>query len=320
MPRLVAIVVVVLLIAGCSAAGVSPSPSVSPSPEPSASPSPEPSVSSRPDLGSSSAPASPTPASAAPTFPSPSPATSNPVSSGSPSLVTPAPSAPDAEFAVPSLVATVVADVRVRSEPGLAASSQKLTPLLPIGTELAVLSGPVAADGYHWYEITPLVSRGVLPSGWVAASSRSGEPWLTARSPECPAIPTTFAALAALPPALGLVCFPRTPITVEARIVPCDCDIDGDWFDPSWFTDVSGGNLLIDPARTTADPHVRMFWLYLDAAARRPETLPSGHVVTVTGMFDHPAAEDCVRHPYYPESALPTGSCRLNWAVTEIVQ
>jgi hypothetical protein len=44
-----------------------------------------------------------------------------------------------------------------------------------------------------------------------------------------------------------------------------------------------------------------------------------GSVATIIGMFDHPAANDCVIHPYFPETAVAaTGVCRLAFAVTEI--
>lgn len=303
--RLGASLVTVLILAGCVSAEPPASPAASTPASQAASPSPA--AASPPNSGLPLPSASPLPASADP--PSPSPPAS---------VVTPAPSAADAELAVPALVATVQPDVRVRSAPGLAATSEKLTPLLPTGTELVVLSGPVAADGYHWYEVTPLARASSLPRGWVAAASRDGEPWLAARTPSCPARPTAFAALAAIPSPLALVCFPRVPITFEARIIDCNCDVDGGWLEPSWF---SWGTYrwLIDPSQTQHDPADPEFWLHLDPAAKRPSTLPLGQIVTLTGMFDHPAAEACVLHSYYPSGATPSGACRLEFAVTEIV-
>jgi hypothetical protein len=295
------------LLGGCVSAEPSASPLASASPSQATSPSPAAAPPSDTSLPSPSP--SPLPGSADPAGPSPEA-----------SLVTPAPSAANAEFRVPSLVATVQPDVRVRSAPGVASTSEKLTPLLPADTELVILSGPVAADGYHWYEVTPLVTASSLPHGWVAAASRDGEPWLAARTASCPARPTTFAALAAIPSPLALVCFPRVPITIAARIVDCNCDVDGPGYAPSWFTDASSGwRLLIDPARTAPSAESRDLWLYLDPAAKRPAILPVDQVVTVTGIFDHPAADACVRGPYvYPAAA--TGECRLWFAVTAITR
>jgi hypothetical protein len=53
-------------------------------------------------------------------------------------------------------------------------------PVLPIGTELFVLDGPVAASGYTWYKVAP-VSFAELDgpgSGWVAIADKNGDPWI----------------------------------------------------------------------------------------------------------------------------------------------
>ena len=326
----------VVLVTGCTVAVGSRSPSSSPAFSPVVDPDPSPAFSPvvDPDPSPPFSPVvdpDPSPPPTPCVDPNPSPGFLDPAASSAlppcevpgestaPSLplTTPAPSAANAEFSVPSLVTTVQPDVRVRSKPGLAASSEKLTPLLPRGTELVVMSGPVAADGYHWYEVTPLESGSALPLGWIAAGSKTGEPWLVGRTPVCPARPTTFAALIAIPAQLALVCFHGEPITVEARIVPCECDVDGPAFTPTWFA--SHWNLLIDPSRTAPSAEMRDLWLSLDPTATRPATLPLGQVVTVTGMFDHPAAAGCVRGEYGNVPAGPTGLCRLWFAVTEIM-
>ena len=143
-------------------------------------------------------------------------------------------------------VVTTLADdgLRVRSQPRISDDSEKYDPLLPLGTQLYVLDGPVSASGYTWYQVAPLTSAapdldfrgsGALPSGWVASAGRDGEPWIAADAFDCPPLPTDFRSLAALPPAVGLACFPRMPITVEARLISCNCDIDGAWYTPFWF-------------------------------------------------------------------------------------
>ena len=129
---------------------------------------------------------------------------------------------------------TAVDGVRVRSQPRVSDDSFKEEPLLPLGTELYVLDGPVSASGYDWYEVAQLTSR-TLPSGWVASAGRDGEPWIAAGAFDCPPVPTDFRSLAALPAGVGLACFPQVPITVQARLISCKCDIDGAWYTPSWF-------------------------------------------------------------------------------------
>jgi hypothetical protein len=255
-----------------------------------------------------------TPASLPPTasaaLVSPAPSPSGP---SDPADVTPAPSAPNAAFRVPSLVATVEPDVRVRSAPGLGTSSEKFTPLLPSGTQLVVLNGPVAADGYDWYEVTELDPESSLPSGWVAAGSRTGEGWLAARTPACPGRPTTVTALAAMSRALALVCFPRVPITVKAHIERPSCEVDGPGIYPGWF--LGDCAYLVDPSDPTGDASI---WLTIDPAAKVPPTLPVDQVVTVTGILDHPAADACLIPSWDGYPASVTGTCRLQFAVTEI--
>ena len=51
---------------------------------------------------------------------------------------------------------TVSDDLRVRSEPRVADDSIKYEPLLPLGTELTVLDGPVSGSGYTWYKVAPV--------------------------------------------------------------------------------------------------------------------------------------------------------------------
>src|SRR4051812_33468406 len=112
------------------------------------------------------------------------------------------------QVAVDDVAVTVVAGLRVRSKPRVSDESAKLDPVLPIGTPLYVLDGPVSASGYTWYEVAPLASKN-QPHGWVAKADRSGEPWLSGSHFSCPPVPTDFRSLAALPAGVGLACYPR---------------------------------------------------------------------------------------------------------------
>ena len=122
------------LLGGCSA-GATPSPTPVPTPaliSPSTSPPP-------------STPASPPPTST----PTPSSAATAPATAtGSPT-----------DSFVGHVVNTLAdSGLRVRSEPRVSDDSHMEEPLLPLGTQLYVLDGPVSASGYAWYEVVPLTS------------------------------------------------------------------------------------------------------------------------------------------------------------------
>jgi hypothetical protein len=220
---------------------------------------------------------------------------------------------------VDTVAVTVVDGLRVRSKPRVSDDSLKFEPLLPLGTQLYVLDGPVSVSGYPWYEVVPLASR-TLPRGWVATTSRSGEPWLAAGDFACPPLPSDLPSLAALPSGVGLACFPRVPITVTARLIGCNCDMDGSWYTPSWFFLGSGGPTLLVEPRVTHPPENPGDWfaLSLDPTGQSPDVLPVGEVVEVTGIFDHPAATTCTRTEMDGEP-VPSQGCRLEFAVTRLV-
>jgi hypothetical protein len=296
-----------ILVVACSAPSTSPTPRPNP-PEPTSTPAPRATLSP----GATAPPASPTP----------------PPHDGDPLVNT--------------VVVTVADKVRVRSEPRVADDSWKYEPLLPQGTSLYVFGGPVSADGYTWYEVGT-ISVGLkepgtcspgpdscdgISSGWVAAASRAGEPWIAAGPPDCPAVPTDVTTLARMPLGARLACFSGQPITVQARLVECDCDIDAGGYDPSWFgryQDVqpAGPKLLVAPSETVAPPDY-LDWLVvrLDPAGRYPAVLPVGGVVEVTGMFDHPAAMGCLYQAVPLETAgppAPVSDCRFMFAATSLI-
>ena len=78
-------------------------------------------------------------------------------------------------------VAVTVSDrLRVRSEPRVGDDSLLYDPVLPLGTELFVLDGPVSASGYTWYKVAPASFAGLAGPGygWVAAAGKDGEQWI----------------------------------------------------------------------------------------------------------------------------------------------
>jgi hypothetical protein len=220
---------------------------------------------------------------------------------------------------VNTVAVTLVDGLRVRSKPSVSDDSIKFQRLLPLGTRLYVLDGPVSASGYSWFEVASLASR-ADPRGWVAGADRDGEPWLGASEIVCPPLPGDLRSLAGLPSGVGLACFPRMPITVTARLISCYCDMDGSWYTPRWFFLGSGGPmLLVEPAVTRPpDDPGEWFHLDLDPAGQYPDVVPIGTVVQVTGIFDHPAAASCTVTEMDGQP-VPTQDCRLEFAVTRLV-
>ncbi len=138
--------VLAVLIASCS------TPPGSPPTSPSASPTAQPTTSTAPS-----------------TEPSTSPTTSpTTVPSASPSIPV-----------TGSVVVTVSDRLRMRSAPRVSDDSLMYDPLLPLGTTLSVIGGPVEASGYTWIKVTPVTFAVNGPGfGWVAIAARDGAPWV----------------------------------------------------------------------------------------------------------------------------------------------
>jgi hypothetical protein len=117
-----------------------------------------------------------------------------------------------------------------------------------------------------------------------------------------------------------LACFPRIPISVTARVIGCNCDVDGAWLTPGWFSLGTGsGEMLVEPNVTRPPANIAdYFWLSLDPAGQHPEVLPVGEIVDVTGVFDHPAAASCTLTEM-DGGPHPSQDCRLLFAVTKLV-
>jgi len=298
MASLIGSAALVTLVVGCSAAvsqrtGQTPAPS-GPPPSPALSPRIE-----------------PTPAGSASAAPAQATASAAAVASRPPAL---------ARDTTARVLATD--GLLVRSEPGVGDGSRILRPALVKDAELYVWGGPVHASGYDWYEVLPLSAR-YPRSGWVAAASRSGEPWIAPGKATCPKAPGSFADLRALTAGQALGCFSGVTLRIPAAIVPCNCDIDPAYaWSPKWFEGVSGnegGQLVLTDRDRIDDPDRGLFLLYLDPSGSYPDPLPIGRPVNVKGMFDHPAARGCTATlNASDEGADLAGICRQMFAVTEI--
>jgi hypothetical protein len=234
------------------------------------------------------------------------------------------------------IIETLVANVRVRSKPRVAEDSYKYDPLLRQGTKLYVLEGPVDASGYDWFWVAQLSST-QLPSGWVAVAGQDGEAWLGTSDYSCPEAPTDFESFAAIPSGVGLACFSRLAITFQARLFDCNCDPTpgDDWIAPNWLFPGYQKTIMVAPSLASgSDAQVSRPFM-LDPTKADPATVPIGvnremeggiipPIVTLTGMFDHPAAATCEWQSDNPTAGdLPldpaVATCRLQFGVTNVV-
>ncbi len=114
--------------------------------------------------------------------PSPSvePSASEPATPSPSPTVVPTPSPTPEPGSVPvyapgQVVAANADSLRVRSLPST--SSRILIPL-SLGTEVVIVLGPIAAEGYGWYLVAdPAAAEPQIPEGWVAAGV-TPEPYL----------------------------------------------------------------------------------------------------------------------------------------------
>ena len=289
----------------------------------------------------SNAPGSTSPAAGAsssgrPWSPAPSPTGSlvplattaaSPVAPGSAAV---SPSVAPAQALAARFIAVTVADrVLVRSKPGVSADSRQLTPLLPVGTQLFVVDGPVSAAGYSWYQVQPLGSAG--PFGWVAAGDRNGTPWVRIADISCPASPG-LTEVATRDPLIGLACYGGRRIRFSARLGGFDGLVCPDtppvmWaVDPGWL-DPCGLDGALTPA--TGKPKdgyfLARFGPSVDRAAL-PDYGDNADIwtkVKVVGRYDHPSARTC-RGRAMPDGIRPPPrasvvlTCRSEFVITSI--
>ena len=111
------------------------------------------------------------------------------------------PTAAPADPFLGSVVKTATDRLRVRSQPRVSDDSVKFTPVLPVGTELEVVGGPVTASGYVWYEVAPLsfVLADGVERGWIAAADQDGTPWITVAEAPIAGLQTAISHVERLP-------------------------------------------------------------------------------------------------------------------------
>jgi serpin B len=151
--------------------------------------------------------ASPSPAPSLPSPPAPTPTTAfTPTPAPAPTEAQ-APSATPADPFLGQVVVTVSDNLRIRSEPRVSDDSRvsdesiRYEPLLPLGTELEVLDGPVEGSGYVWYQVSPVSFLGLNGPGygWVAMAGKDGEAWIALADAVIPGIELAKADVARAP-------------------------------------------------------------------------------------------------------------------------
>jgi hypothetical protein len=196
------------------------------------------------------------------------------------------------------------------------AVSAPASPVATVEVTASASASPVAT-----VEVTASASASAVATVEVTASA-SASAVATGRR-LCPPVPADVSALLAISRDARLLrCFSGRPIAVQARLIGCNCDVDGGAYEPRWFSDGSQPLLLVEPSETSA-PAEYNEWLIvrLDPSGTYPAVVPVGDVVEVTGMFDHPAARDCTYQglPDDVNTPAPTSKCRYMFVTTSIV-
>ncbi len=222
-------------------------------------------------------------------------------------------------LATDGIAEVVTNDLVVRSLPEISEESIMDPVRLSDGKLLFVLDGPVTADGYDWYQVSPFdatlsdIADGSPRLGWVAAGG-DGEEWIAPWSADCPEASVTALRYTPLPLLVG--CFGDRELTLEGELGDCTHIVPGT-VSPDWLTttfcilyedNYSGG--LVGPFTFHLPPE--------DFEVHEGK----GQQVRITGRFDHPSAQTCEHHPLEDEEPEPPElvvlGCRGRFVVTEI--
>jgi len=241
------------------------------------------------------------------------------------SATTPSPEVPGVALDVDTIAETVTDRLRVRSLPRVADDSRRLEPLLPPGTRLFVVGGPVVATGYQWYLVRPLSESGLPLFGWVASADHDGAAWIGPAHPECPPDPTV-SQLGEMERHVALACYGRREFTLDAWFSGHRADCLVPWSTmPTWLDDCNAARMLVaDPGD---DPR-RGLEVHLDPEMEAALTLqiPNGAVAVravIVGRFDDPAADSCRLDPPIRDASSPPDevvvlACRAAFVATRV--
>ena len=262
--------------------------------------------------------------------PTAAPASSpTPPPSDSPSATpTPAPASPTTAPAFPPDTLAVVTRsgnrLRVFTAPTNGEGSEKLWPLLRSGERLLVLGGPVAADGYDWYEVM-VEDQPDAMHGWVAAA-RGATRWIRQAAPDCRGDPGRL-DVADMRPFDFLLCYHGREVTLKARMSEgqTGADVACPWLGDT-ACEVAEGWLLGSTYVTfkPSEGRRRTIGLSVPPAVQPSlEAVPDGATMTLTIAMDAPEARACrITDPATGEDLVPPNRvitvCRLAFVLRAV--
>jgi len=263
-------------------------------------------------------------------LPSSAPAAASPSGATPPSTGgSPLPGDPGALEPGAIAVVTLNGDnLRVRTTPGTSDPATRLKPLLPAGTRMLIVGGPVTVDNHDWYEVQ---TDGELVNlfGWVAAGE-NGTAWIAPAAPRCWG-ELGAGTVAGLDRVDFLACYGRTEVKVRARAEGLwdarGADGDCGWLRAGGVCDLDNAWLLLPAAPVT---------LVTDAGVEHEVTLamppdlsealvklPRQSTLLLTVSMDAPEAADCrARDADSGSTLIPNDqavtACRLQFVVQEV--
>lgn len=232
---------------------------------------------------------------------------------------TPAPST--SAFAIDDIAQVITTNLVVRTAPGIDPSSEIHPTVLDAPALVYVIGGPVSADDYEWYEVIP-ANLDYLPtvypaSGWVAAGSREGEPWIGGVDLACPD-PSSLLDVVSLSELGTIACFGSETLTLEGTFAGCrDTASEGIIFAQGW----PFGTLCTvtpDGLEPAVLPNPGDLIVHSDGGAALSDA-DIGSRLRVTGHFDDAAARSCSFAGDAPvPPRFPVVFCRAQFVGTDL--
>ena len=201
----------------------------------------------------------------------------------------------------------------VRSAPGTGADSAIYPQWLDAPLKVYVVDGPVVAEGYIWYLVTSVLEPWLeaTPSGWVAAASKDGEPWLAPSTMPCAAAPS-MDELLAMQSVHRLGCYAGQELALEGFVNGCASAAGGPW-ESGCFVYGPGFDVEATPRPcidVCFERYIIVHFAELPAGGEGP--------VRFAGHFDDPAARRCAPDPS-GLALLDVLACRTQFVATSFV-